>query len=95
MPTRAYCSRGEYRTARWNCTQKLAKAGPGSAVNFEFKREWSQRGQMIVVRSELQSTVGNSVCAPNTITAVTEAMDEIRNSVNPVLRFERPTATKD
>jgi hypothetical protein len=75
--------------------RNLPKPVRASAINFEFKRKWSQHEQMIVVRSELQSTVGSSVCAPDTITAVTEAMDGIRNSVNPLLRFERPTATKD
>jgi transglutaminase-like putative cysteine protease len=75
--------------------RNLPKPVRASAANFEFKREWSRHEQMIVVRSELQSTVGSSVCAPDTITAVAEAMDEIRNNVNPLLRFERPTATKD
>jgi transglutaminase-like putative cysteine protease len=75
--------------------RNLPKPVRASAVNFEFKREWSQHEQMIVVRSELQSTVGNSVCPPDTITAITEAMDEIRNGVNPLLRFERSAAPKE
>ena len=75
--------------------RNLPKPVRASTANFESKREWSQQEQIIVERSELQSTVGGSVCTPNTITAVAEAMDEIRNSVNPILRFERSTAKKD
>jgi transglutaminase-like putative cysteine protease len=75
--------------------RNLPKPVRASTANFEFKREWSQQEQIIVERSELQSTVGSSVCTPDTITAVAEAMDEIRNGVNPILRFERSTAKKE
>jgi transglutaminase-like putative cysteine protease len=75
--------------------RNLPKPVRASATSFEFKREWSQHEQMIVVRSELQSTVGSSVCGPDTITAITEAMEEIRNRVNPLLRFERSAAPKE
>lgn len=65
------------------------------AADFEFKREWSRRDQMIVERSELQSTVGGAVCSPETITAVANAVDEIRNRVAPTLRFERSGGKND
>jgi hypothetical protein len=71
----------------------LPKPVHASTANFEFKRDWSQREQMIVEHSELQSTVNSSVCTPDTITAVADAFDEIRNSVDPILRFERPAAS--
>jgi hypothetical protein len=75
--------------------RNLPKPVRASTANFEFKREWSQHEQTIVQRSELQSTVGGSVCTPDTITAVAEAMDEIRNGVSPILRFDRSTAKKE
>jgi hypothetical protein len=75
--------------------RNLPKPVDARTSNFEFKRGWSQHEQTIVVRSKLLSTVGSSVCSPDTITAAANAVDEISNSVNPILRFERSTATKD
>jgi hypothetical protein len=63
-------------------------------ANFEFKQNWSQREQMIVERSALQSTVDSVECSRRH-TAVANALDKIRNSLDPILRFERSTATKD
>jgi hypothetical protein len=73
----------------------LPKPVRASTGHFEFKREWSQHDGIIVERSELQSTVGSGVCTADTITAVANAIDEIRNSIDPILRFERSTAAKD
>jgi hypothetical protein len=44
---------------------------------------------MIVEHSELRSTVGGGICSPEMITAVANAMEDIRNRVDPILRFER------
>jgi transglutaminase-like putative cysteine protease len=73
----------------------LPESVHAGTADFQFKREWSQHEQMIVERSELLSTVGSSACSPEAITAVANAVDEIRNNVDPILRFERSTAPKD
>jgi transglutaminase-like putative cysteine protease len=66
---------------------------PGSvqarATDFEFKREWSLRDQMLVEQSELRSTHASGSCSPEIISAVANAVDEIRNAVAPLLQFER------
>jgi hypothetical protein len=33
--------------------------------------------------------VSGGICSPETITAIANAMDDIRNRVDPILRFER------
>jgi hypothetical protein len=60
-----------------------------STADFEFTREWSFHEHMIVEHSELRSTVSGGICSPETITAVANAMENIRNRVEPILRFER------
>jgi hypothetical protein len=74
----------------WPCASSLDRGG----ANFEFKQNWSQHEQMIVERSALQSTVGSVACSRRH-TAVANALDKIRNSLDPILRLERSTATKD
>jgi predicted RNA-binding protein len=66
-----------------------------SAADFEFTREWSRHEQTIVERCELRSTVGGGACSPATITAVANAVEEIRDTVNPTLRFERSNGKND
>jgi hypothetical protein len=67
----------------------LPKPVSASAKNFEFKREWSFHGQTIVEQSELRSTIDAGICSPEVIAAVANAVEEIRNAVGPILRFER------
>jgi len=62
-----------------------------SAADFVFTREWSHQEHAIVERSELLSTVGGGTCSPQTIIAIANAVDGIRNKVDPILRFERST----
>ncbi len=71
----------------------LPKQVSASAKNFEFKREWSFDGQTIVEQSELRSTIDAGICSPEVIAAVANAVDEIRNTVGPILRFERRGAS--
>jgi Domain of Unknown Function with PDB structure (DUF3857)/Transglutaminase-like superfamily len=66
-----------------------------STADFEFTREWSRHEQTIVERSQLRSTVGGGSCSPATITAVTNAVEEIRDTANPTLRFERSSSKND
>jgi hypothetical protein len=67
----------------------LPKPVHAGTADFQFTREWSLRDQAIVEHSELHSTVGSGTCSPETITAVANAMEEIRNRVAPILRFEQ------
>jgi hypothetical protein len=69
--------------------KNLPKPVRAGAADFEFTKEWSRHEQTIVERSELRSTVASGTCGPETITAVANAVEEIRNSVAPTLRFER------
>ena len=73
----------------------LPKPVHASTADFEFTREWSRSEQTIVEHSELRSTVASGTCSPETIAAVANAVDEIRNSVAPTLRFERSNDKKD
>jgi hypothetical protein len=66
-----------------------------SAADFEFTREWSRHEQTIVEHSELRSTVASGTCSPETITAIANAVDEIRNGVAPTLRFERSSGKNE
>jgi transglutaminase-like putative cysteine protease len=66
----------------------LPKRVSASAKNFEFKREWSFLGRTIVEQSELRSTTDTGICSPEVIAAVANAVEEIRNAVGPLLRFE-------
>jgi hypothetical protein len=66
----------------------LPKRVSASAKNFEFKREWSFLGRTIVEQSELRSTIDTGICSPEVIAAVANAVEEIRNAVGPLLRFE-------
>jgi hypothetical protein len=75
--------------------KELPKPVHASSADFEFTREWSRHGQMIVEHSELRSTVAGGTCVPETITAVANAVEEIRDTVAPILKFERSTAKKD
>ncbi len=75
--------------------KELPKPIHASTADFEFAREWSRHEQTIVERSELRSTVGAGACSPATITAVANAVEEIRDTVNPTLRFERSNGKKD
>jgi hypothetical protein len=69
----------------------LPKPVHARAGDFEFTREWSFHEQTIVERSELRSTVAGGICSAETIAAVANAMEDIRNRVDPILRFERLT----
>jgi hypothetical protein len=69
--------------------KELPMAVHAGTADFEFTREWSFREQKIVELSELRSTVSGGSCSPETITAIANAMDDIRNRVDPILRFER------
>jgi transglutaminase-like putative cysteine protease len=73
----------------------LPKPIHASTADFEFTREWSRHEQTIVERTQLQSTVGGGACSPATITAVANAVEEIRDTINPTLRFERSNGKKD
>jgi hypothetical protein len=75
--------------------KELPKPIHASTADFEFTREWSRHEQTIVERSELRSTVGGGACSPATITAVANAVEEIRDTVNPTLRFERSNGKND
>ena len=76
-------------------SKNLPKRVHASAASFEFTREWSRRERTIVEHSELRSTVASGTCSPETITAVANAVDEIRNSVAPTLRFERSSGKNE
>src|SRR5262249_21897341 len=67
--------------------KNLPKPVHAGTADFEFTKEWSRHEQTIVERSELRSTVASGTCTPETITAVANAVEEIRNSVAPTLRF--------
>jgi hypothetical protein len=69
--------------------EDLPKPLHASTADFAFTREWSLHDQMIVEHSELRSTVAGGTCSPETITAVANAVEEIRNRVDPVLKFKR------
>jgi hypothetical protein len=71
----------------------LPKRVSASAKNFEFKREWSFDGQTIVEQSEMRSTVDTGICSKEVIVAVANAVEEIRNTVGPLLRFEQRGAS--
>jgi hypothetical protein len=75
--------------------KKLPKPVHASTADFAFTREWSRHEQTIVVHSELRSTVGGGACSPATITAVANAVEEIRDNVDPTLRFERSNGKND
>jgi transglutaminase-like putative cysteine protease len=75
--------------------KNLPKPIHAGTADFEFTREWSRHEQTIVERSELRSTVAGGACSPATITAVANAVEEIRGGVNPTLRFERSNGKKD
>jgi hypothetical protein len=70
----------------------LPKPLRASAENFEFKREWQLHDQTIVERSELRSTISGGTCSPDVIRAVANAVDRIKDSAAPVLKFERRNA---
>jgi hypothetical protein len=67
----------------------LPKPVHAGTADFQFTREWSLRNQAIVEHSELRSTVGGGTCSPETISSIANAIEEIRDSVAPILRFER------
>jgi hypothetical protein len=69
--------------------RNLPKPVSASAQDFEFKREWLLHGHIIVERSEMRSTIDGGTCSPDMIVAVANAVDQIRDKVGPVLRFER------
>jgi hypothetical protein len=73
----------------------LPKPLHASTADFAFTREWSRRGPIIVEHSELRSTVSSGTCSPETITAVANAVEEIRDRVAPTLRFERASGKND
>jgi len=75
--------------------KNLPRPVHASTADFEFTREWSRRGQTIVEHSELRSTVSGGACSPATITAVANAVEEIRDGVAPTLRFERSSGKND
>ncbi len=75
--------------------RNLPKPIRASAADFEFTREWSRHDQTIVEHSELRSTVTAGTCSPTTITAVANAVEEIRDRINPTLRFERSSPKND
>ena len=68
--------------------KELPMAVHAGTADFEFTREWSFREQKIVELSELRSTVSGGICSPETITAIANAMDDIRNRVDPIISFE-------
>jgi hypothetical protein len=70
----------------------LPKPVHAGTADFQFTREWSLRNEAIVEHSELRSTVGGGTCSPETITSVANALEEIRDSVAPILRFERSSS---
>jgi Domain of Unknown Function with PDB structure (DUF3857)/Transglutaminase-like superfamily len=67
----------------------LPKPVHARAGDFEFTREWSFHEQRIVERSELRSTVASGICSAEAIAAVANAMEDIRNRIDPILRFDR------
>jgi hypothetical protein len=69
--------------------KEVPKPVRASAKDFEFKREWSFREQTIVEQSELRSTHDTGTCSPELIAAVANAVETVRNTAGPMLRFER------
>jgi transglutaminase-like putative cysteine protease len=67
----------------------LPKPLSASAENFEFKREWQFHAQTVIERSELRATTSGGTCSPEVIKAVANAVERIKDSAVPVLRFER------
>jgi len=75
--------------------KNLPKPVHASAADFEFTREWSRHEQMIAAHSELRSSVRAHTCSPATIAALADAVEKIRDAVNPTIRFEQSSVKSD
>jgi hypothetical protein len=56
-----------------------------AAAQAQFTVNGNQTFEVI----EAYTTVSGGVCGPETIAPIANAMDDIRNKVDPILRFER------
>jgi hypothetical protein len=60
-----------------------------SVLQAAAQAQFTVNGNQTFEVMEAYTTVSGGICRPETITPIADAMDDIRNRVDPILRFER------